>query len=78
MRSRTGCVTANLGYRLVAFDQDGACVPFRLLSTANAGERSSCARRLLAAQSERVVDAIRGTVTDSEQDIAGRIIVFTL
>ena len=71
MRNRTGCVTANLGYRLVAFDQDGACVPFRLHSTANAGERSSC-------QSERVVDTIRGTVTDSEQDIAGRIIVFTL
>jgi hypothetical protein len=75
MRNRTGCVTANLGYRLVDFDQDGASVPFRLLSTANAGERSSCARRLLAAQSERVVDALRGTATYSEQDIAGRIIV---
>jgi hypothetical protein len=72
MRNRTGFVTANLGYRLVDFDQDGASVP---LSTANAGEHSSCAWHLLASQSERVVGAIRGTATDSEQDIAGRTIV---
>jgi hypothetical protein len=77
MRNRTGCVTANLGYRLVAFDQDGACVPFRLLSTANAGERSSCAWRLLPL-SPSASSTPSAALTDSEQDIAGRIIVFTL